>query len=170
MTLVLIQPWGFGLSWHQLSWVSLAVTAVWVGAALQARRQYLASFRQSIARQAVLPAEVRLSVADLSTVETLVEELAHPDERRVIYAIDVLESLDKRNLVTPLLLHHESAAVRARALGALGAARADLAERWTPAVERLVKDPSPEVRMAAVRGARRDPQRGRRGRRPCLGR
>ncbi len=151
LTLVLIQPWGFGLSWHRLSWVSLAVTAVWVGAALQARRQYLASFRQSIARQAVLPAEVRLSVADLSTIETLVEELAHPDERRVIYAIDVLESLDKRNLVTPLLLHHEDAAVRARALGALGAARADLAERWTPAVERLVKDPSPEVRMAAVR-------------------
>ena len=150
LTLVLIQPWGFALSWHQLSWVSLTVTAVWVAAALQARRQYLASFRQSIARQAILPAEVRLSVADLSTVETLVEELAHPDAGRVLYAIDVLESLDKRNLVTPLLLHHESAQVRARALGALGAARADLAARWAPAVERLVKDPHPEVCMAAV--------------------
>ena len=150
LTLVLIQPWGFGLAWRQLSWVSLAVTALWVGAALRARRQYLASFRQSIARQGVLPAEVRLNVADLSTVETLVAELAHPDERRVLYAIDVLESLDKRHLVTPLLVYHESAAVRARALGALGAASADLALRWAPAVERLISDPSPAVRMAAV--------------------
>ena len=150
LTLVLIQPWGFGLAWRQLSWVSLTVTALWVAGAVRARRQYLASFRQSIAEQGVLAAEVRLSAADLSTVETLVAELAHPDERRVLYAIDVLESLDKRRLVTPLLLYHESAAVRARALGALGAASADIARRWAPAVERLFSDPSPEVRTAAV--------------------
>ena len=49
------------------------------------------------------------------------QELANPEPARVIYAIDVLESLDKRNLVTPLLLYHESPAVRARALRALGA-------------------------------------------------
>ena len=151
LTLVLIQPWGFGLAWRQLSWVSLTVTVLWVAGAVRARRQYLASFRQSIAQQGVLPAEVRLNAADLSTVETLVAELAHPDERRVLYAIDVLESLDKRRLVTPLLLYHESAAVRARALGALGAASADVARRWAPAVERLFSDPSPAVRMAAVR-------------------
>ena len=150
LTLVLIQPWGFGLAWRQLSWVSLTVTALWVAAAVRARRQYLASFRQSIARQDVLPAEVRLNAADLSTVETLIAELAHPDERRVLYAVDVLEALGKRRLVTPLLLYHESAAVRARALGALGAASADVARRWAPAVERLFSDPSPAVRMAAV--------------------
>ena len=150
LTLVLIQPWGFGLAWRQLSWVSLAVTVLWVVGAVRARRQYLASFRRSIARQGVLPAEVRLNVADLSTVETLVAELAHPDERRVLYAIDVLEALDKRRLVTPLLVYHESAAVRARALGALSAASADIALRWAPAVERLFSDPSPEVRTAAV--------------------
>ena len=60
--------------------------------------------------------ELRLNVADLSTIETLVQELAHPDPKRVVYAIDVLESLDKRNLVTPLLLYHESPDVRRRAL------------------------------------------------------
>ena len=81
------------------------------------------SARASSARD-LAPAEVRLSGGDLSTVETLVQELAHPDPARVVYAIDVLESLDKRNLVTPLLLYHESPAVRARALYALGAVRA----------------------------------------------
>ena len=148
--LVLIQPWGFGLSWPQLSWVSLSIAVVWVIGARRAHRQYLATFRQSIAQQGVEPTEVRLNVADLETVETLVEELAHPDEQRVLYAIDVLESLDKRNLVTPLLLRHESPEVRMRALGALGSARSDIAERWGPAIERLVKDPSAEVRAAAV--------------------
>jgi HEAT repeat protein/CRP-like cAMP-binding protein len=94
---------------------------------------------------------VRLSVADLSTVETLVEELANPDERRVLYAIDLLETLEKRNLITPLLLHHESEKVRARALSALAAARLDVAEKWSSAVERMLKDPSSGVRTAAVR-------------------
>jgi hypothetical protein len=54
--------------------------------------------------------------ADLSTIETLVQELSQPDATRVVYAIDMLESLDKRNLVTPLLLYHESPEVRRRAL------------------------------------------------------
>ena len=67
--------------------------------------------------------------------ETLMEELASPDEQRVLYAIDVLESLDKRNLVTPLLLHHESSAVRVRALAALGSARPDIAQQWVPAIK-----------------------------------
>ena len=57
------------------------------------------------------------------------EELSNPDESCVLYAIDMLEALDKRNLITPLLLHHESARVRARALLTLESARVPLAER-----------------------------------------
>ena len=41
----------------------------------------------------------------------------------MVYAIDMLESLDKRSLVTPLLLYHESPEVRRRALRAIGAVR-----------------------------------------------
>ena len=63
------------------------------------------------------PSALRLPQADLSTIETLVGELADPDERRVLYAIDVLESLDKRNLITPLLLYHESPKVRGARTG-----------------------------------------------------
>ena len=62
---------------------------------------------------------MRIDVADPATIETLVEELANPDEASVLYAIEMLETLDKRHLITPLLLHHESPKVRARALGAL---------------------------------------------------
>ena len=126
------------------------MTGVWIFAAIKARQEYLASFRDTIAKQGVQPSEVRLSVADLSTIEALVEELAHPEEQRVLYAIDVLESLDKRHLVTPLLLHHESSAVRARALEALKETRKDISDRWVPTIEKMIGDDSPEVRAAAI--------------------
>jgi hypothetical protein len=69
----------------------------------------------------------------------------------VLYAIDVLESLDKRNLVTPLLLHHESPAVRERALRALGAAQ-------TPqAAELAAADPAAALRRRAGGAGGGDP-------------
>jgi hypothetical protein len=85
--------------------------------AVYAKREYMRAFRRSLEQQGVRPAEIRLDTADLNTIETLVAELSHPEPRRVLYAIDLLESLDKRQLVTPLLLYHDSAPeVRTRAL------------------------------------------------------
>ena len=91
-----------------------------------------------------------MSGSELSTVETLVQELAHPEPARVIYAIDVLESLDKRNLVTPLLLYHESPKVRRRALAALGDVRSDIAQQWIPHIRRMLGDGDAGVRAAAI--------------------
>jgi HEAT repeat protein/CRP-like cAMP-binding protein len=117
---------------------------------MRARGEYLKTFRRSIETRGIVPASVRLDVADAATIETLVEELSNPDESCVLYAIEMLEALDKRNLITPLLLHHESARVRARALLALESARASVAGRWTPAVERMLQDEDAAVRAAAV--------------------
>ncbi len=138
----------FHLTWWQLSYLSLAAALLWVFMALRARREYLSSFRKSLASREMEPTDLRVTVADLSTIETLMHELAHPEPARVVYAIDVLESLDKRNLVTPLLLYHESPAVRERTLRALGA---DAAERWTPQIHRALSDSDAGVRTAALR-------------------
>lgn len=151
LTLALIQPWGLALSWHQLSWVSLTITAAWIIGAVRAHRQYLAAFRASLAQGRVQPTQVRLDAVDLSTVETLVEELAHRDERRVLYAIDLLEAFDKRHLITPLLLRHPSTRVRVRVLGSSDAIRPDVAGPWAPEIERLIASPEPETRTAAIR-------------------
>ena len=150
LLLVLVKPWGLDLNWQRLSYASLVMTALWVAMALRARRGYLLAFRQSIERRDLAPAEMRLSGGDLSTVETLVQELANPDPARVVYAIDVLESLDKRNLVTPLLLYHESPAVRTRALYALGAVPRDIAVQWVPQIRRTLSDQDARVRAAAM--------------------
>jgi AAA family ATP:ADP antiporter len=140
LLLVLVKPWGLNLNWQRLSIASLVMTVLWVAMAVRARRGYLQAFRNSLATRDVQASELRLNVADLTTIETLVEELAHPDSKRVVYAIDVLESLDKRNLVTPLLLYHESPVVRRRALAALGDVRSDIAQQWVPHIRRLLSD------------------------------
>jgi ATP:ADP antiporter, AAA family len=150
LLLLLIKPWGLNLNWQQVSFASLGVMGLWIAMALRAKNGYVAAFRKSIEQGLVQPDQVRLTAADLSTVETLVQELAHPQPERVVYAIDVLESLDKRNLVTPLLLYHESAAVRTRALSALGAVRSDIAVQWVPQIRRLLGDPDSGVRAAAI--------------------
>ena len=150
LVLVLIAPWGLALDWQRLSFASLFVTVLWIAMAIIAKRGYIAAFRNSIDRRDMAADTVRLNVADLQTVETLIEELADPDEQRVLYAIDILESLDKRNLITPLLLYHESPKVRSRALQALGAVRPDVAQRWLPHVQRMLGDSDTEVRVAAM--------------------
>ena len=151
LLLVLIQPWGLNLDWQRVSYASLTVMGLWIAMALVAKRGYMAAFRHSLEQHEVKPELVRLNVADLSTIEALVEQLASPDPRRVLYAIDLLESVEKRHLITPLLLYHESPDVRARALHTLEAARPEVRERWAPAVERMLKDDHPAVRASAVR-------------------
>jgi AAA family ATP:ADP antiporter len=151
LSLLLIAPWSLHLNWQQISFVSLIVTGLWIFAATRAKKGYLEAFRRSIEQKHVAPADLRIESADLSTIETLMEELADPDEHRVLYAIDVLESLEKRHLVTPLLLYHESPRVRARALEALSGARPKVAARWQPNVQRMLADDDTEVRVAAMR-------------------
>ncbi len=151
LILVLIKPWGLALNWQQLSYASLTLTAIWIVMAIQAKREYLAVFRRSIERQDVEPAAVGATPADLQSIETLIEELAHPDEGRVLYAIDLLESLSKNHLVTPLLLHHASVRVRARTVQVLGAQPREQAVRWLPSIERLLGDEDAAVRAEAVR-------------------
>ena len=69
----------------------------------------------------------------------------------MLYAIEMLEALDKRHLVTPLLLQHESPRVRARTLRALALSRSRAAGRWLPTVSRMVQDEDVNVRAAALR-------------------
>ncbi|MGH9387722.1 MAG: HEAT repeat domain-containing protein, partial [Vicinamibacterales bacterium] len=151
LLLVLVQDWGLSLRWQQLSYASVTMMAIWAAFALTARREYLKAFRRSIEQQDVRAADIRVNAADLSSIETLVTELAHPEARRVVYAIDLLESLDKRNLVTPLLLWHDSPEVRARALTIAEATGPEGADRWSPAVQRALTDTDGRVRVAAVR-------------------
>jgi len=149
--LVCIKPWGLGLRWPELSLVTLGIVGAWAGLSLVARREYLHAFRQSLGRHELEPAAIRFDAVDDETVADVVRELTEPDEASALYALDMLDTLGKRHLVTPAVLHHPSPRVRARALGALEAAPAGQADAWLPVARRLLNDPDPGVRAAAVR-------------------
>ena len=70
----------------------------------------------------------------------------------MLYAITMLEALDKRNLITPLLLQHESPRVRQRALMALAVDAVPHRPRnGRRRIERMVQDADVDVRAAALR-------------------
>ena len=150
LLLFLIKPWGLGLTWQRLSFASIVITGAWIFMAVRAKRGYKEAFRTSIDMRNIKPAEVTAAAADLATVETLIQELASPDEQRVLYAIEFLESLNKKHLITPLLLYHESPAVRARALAVMSVVQPEISVRWLPAIQAMMADPDPNVRSAAV--------------------
>jgi AAA family ATP:ADP antiporter len=150
LILVLIKDWGFGWDWRELSYASLTMVGLWVVTAILARREYLRTFRRSIEQQDVMPEDLRGTTLGSTAIETLVSELSHPEPRRVLYALDLLDAMDKRHLVTPLLLAHESAEIRARTLAVAEAAGPSAADRWLPRVERALKDPDAAVRLAAI--------------------
>ena len=77
--------------------------------------------------QDVRPQELRLAEPTCSRSRRWWRSSAHPDARHVLHAIDLLEGSTSGSLISPLLLHHESPEVRARALrtrrsGAAGSA------------------------------------------------
>lgn len=151
LLLVLIKPWGLALTWQQLSYATLGIALLWIGAAIIARREYLKAFRLGLSTRAVSPITMHPGAADLAAVEALVEELSSAEDASVLYAIDVLESLEKPHLITPLLLHHPSPQVRARVLVTFASFRRANNAHWVPAIERLLEDQHPGVRSSAMR-------------------
>ena len=149
--LIAIKPWGLGWSWPQLSYLSLAIVATWITLSFVARREYLMAFRRSLGRHEVEPAAVRFDAVDADTLGALVRELESPDEGSAIYALDMLETLGKHELVPAVVLQHGSARVRARALGVLEQRASGDPARWLPHARRLLNDPDAAVRAAAVR-------------------
>jgi AAA family ATP:ADP antiporter len=138
------------LTWWQLSFFSLVYCVLWLALTRRAKKEYLAVFKKSIETMTLEPERLTREAGEAATLETLVEELASTDDERVLRSIEFLEQLGKRNLVTPLLLHHHSARVRARAIAAVKGASAEIVERWAPSLEKALRDDDPDVRAAAL--------------------
>jgi AAA family ATP:ADP antiporter len=139
-----------GAQWWHLSILAVIYFALWLPLTRLAKREYMSVFRRSIDTMELEPERLTPSAGDMVTVEALVEELGSPDETHVLRSIELLESLDKHNLITPLLMSHPSPRVRARALKVVKQSKPDRIERWLPAVEQSLKDDDMDVRAAAV--------------------
>jgi len=145
---ILLLPVTFGLmTVVQAGFLSIVLIVIWLGITVALRRQYVISFRDGLQRRAV-DAAVAVDLTDVTGLEVLVEALGSGDRRQVMHSLELLEYFDKGNLVTPLLVRHESAAVRRKTLDLLAATNRTAA---IPLIEEVLGDENPEVRSAAMR-------------------
>jgi len=150
-----------------ISIVVVVLCALWVIAAIELRRSYVALFRRKLGGQ--VAHVTAFPELDAASLETVVAALDSDDDREVIAAMEVLESEGKSHLVPKLVLFHPSIEVvrfalalfaRDRTPGGSGVSptndggRARLARGRHPAVraiDRLVMtNPAPGVRAAAL--------------------
>ncbi len=127
-------------------WFSLALIVVWMVLITATQRHYVTSFRDALQTRR-LEADRRLDVADVRTLEVLIEGIGSSDSREVLYCLDLLEANDRGHLVPPMMLHHDDPEVRCKVLRILKQQeRSDV----SPLVEKLLVDSDPTVRATAT--------------------
>jgi ATP:ADP antiporter, AAA family len=123
------------------------LSAAWLLVGMGLRAPYIARFRSALSRGSV-ERDFTLGELDLTSLEMLVEALARPEANEVIAAMNVLAERNRDRLIPALILLHGDAQVLVRALELFaGSPRND----WQSLAERLLDNPSPRVRLAAVR-------------------
>ena len=141
------------------AWIALVCVVGWLAVLGTLQRHYVAGFREGLVRRMLSgggAGNLRLDLRDGETLATLVAGLGSADEREVKHSVELLDAHDRGHLVPPLMLAHDSPDVRLAVLGVLRRGcrldrlpdRCRAAEPW---VERLLADPEPPVRVAAIR-------------------
>jgi ATP:ADP antiporter, AAA family len=134
---------------RQISWIVLALVTGWLAAVSVARRQYVATLKESINQHRVDVEQASTSVLDRSTTELLASKLSASDPNDILYALSLFE-VERQRASHPVirsLLSHPAANVRQKAIGIL-AASADKTLR--PDIEPLLRDPDLNVRTEAL--------------------
>jgi ATP:ADP antiporter, AAA family len=138
-----------GFSVQQISGVVLLLLIAWLGIAFLARKEYVNAFRQALQRRRINLDELTTTIDDPATVDVLKSSLGSDNDRTVAYALDMMQSVKSLPSCTEVesLLDHASADIRRKALQVL--VSHGLHEHLT-AVEPLLKDSDPEVRLEAM--------------------
>jgi len=134
---------------RQISWIALLLVSVWLVAVAAARKQYVATLKESISQHRVDVEQAEISVLDRSTTELLAGGLAASDPKDILYALSLFE-VERQRAVHPVvrsLLNHPSAEIRRKAIAILSESGDKTVQ---PDIERLVRDPDLHVRTEAL--------------------
>jgi len=134
---------------RQISWIVLLLASGWLVAVSVARRQYVATLRESISQHRLDVEQASAPVLDRSTTDLLATNLSASDPKDILYALSLFE-VEQRRAVHPVirdLLQHPSSEVRQKALAILSASEDT---SILPRVEGMLKDPEIAVRTEAM--------------------
>ena len=134
---------------RQISWIALLLVTGWLVAVAVARRQYVATLKESIGQHRVDVEQTSMAVLDRSTAELLTANLSTSDPKEILYALSLFE-LERQRAAHPVirsLLYHSSPQVRLKAIAILSET-GDKTVR--PEIESLLKDPDLNVRTEAL--------------------
>jgi AAA family ATP:ADP antiporter len=146
---VLIFATTLHLSARQMSWIALLLVTGWLAAVAVARRQYVATLKESIAQHRVDVEQASTSVLDRSTADLLGAKLSTSDPNEILYALSLFE-VERQRAAHPVvrsLLYHSSPEVRLKAVKILSET-GDKTVR--PEIESLLRDPDLNVRTEAL--------------------
>src|SRR6266478_4962000 len=134
---------------RQISWVVLLLVSGWFVAVSVARRQYVATLRQSISQHRFDVEQASAPVLDRSTTDLLATNLSASDPKDILYALSLFE-VEQQRAAHPgirALLNHTAPEVRQKAIAILSAAGDKAA---VPEVQKLLRDPELTVRTEAL--------------------
>ncbi len=138
-----------GWSVVKISWINLLFIAGWFVVATIARRQYVATLRDSIQHHRLDAERASAALLDRSASELVASQLTATDPKRILYALSLMQ-VEHRLTPHPAvrgLLEHPAPEVRQRAVAILNASgdKAVVAQ-----VDQLLRDPHLEVRTEAL--------------------
>jgi len=134
---------------RQISWVVLLLVSGWIVSVSVARREYVATLKESISKHRFDVEQASAPVLDRSTADLLATNLSASDPKDILYALSLFE-VEQQRAVHPgirALLSHSAPEVRQKAIAILSAAGDQDA---LPDVQRLLRDPELSVRTEAL--------------------
>lgn len=147
--LLIFYTW-LDLSVERISLMAVVLVGLWLLLGLKTHREYINTFRQALAKRRIDADTLTVSIKDEAAINTLISALGSQNERQVVYALELLDSVTGVDLLPPLrpLLKHVSPEVRLRSLQLLEQCHD---RELIRDVKSLLHDPDVEVRREAVR-------------------
>jgi AAA family ATP:ADP antiporter len=134
---------------RQISWIVLLLVSGWLVAVSVARRQYVATLRESISQHRLDVEQASAPVLDRSTADLMATNLSTSDPKDILYALSLFE-VEQQRAAHPgirALLSHSAPEVRQKAIAILSSAGDKAA---VPEVQQLLRDPELGVRTEAL--------------------
>jgi AAA family ATP:ADP antiporter len=140
---------GLSFSIPSLSVVAAVFLVAWLACAWVVRRNYVNAFRVALEKKVVEPETLEVRNLDRTIVGALIQALSSPDDRQVLYALDLVGRIhpSRWHRHVPALLKHKSAEVRTRAIAVLTHWQVESSALVSPSLH----DSELEVRVEAIR-------------------